>query len=241
MWGQNLRDLFLRGGPVMWPLLACSVLAVALILERTVILLWHASRFESLVEWLRRMVQGGQTQEARERLSRSRSPVARVAAAYLTHLSRSPAIREDVVSREASRQVAFMERRLSWLGLLAQVAPLLGLLGTVIGLMTMFHQMELKGAQVQTADLAVGIWQKLLNTAFGMLIAIPCLFAYYWLDGRVGVVTLQIEWITSYLKEWLDASSPASTGTPREPSPNGGHQHAADRLPPFAAPIEKQP
>ena len=124
-----------------------------------------------------------------------------------------------------------MERRLSWLGLLAQVAPLLGLLGTVIGLMTMFHQMELKGSQVQTADLAVGIWQKLLNTAFGMLIAIPCLFAYYWLDGRVGVVTLQIEWITSYLKEWLDVSPATSTGTSREPLPNGHGQHVGGPAP----------
>src|SRR4051794_16027127 len=130
MWGESLKELFLRGGPVMWPLLVCSVAGLALILERTLVLLWVGGRFQPLVRWLQPLVQAGQFDEARERLGRSRGPVARVAAAYLRHRDSPPALREGVVSREASQQVAFLERRLSWLGLLAQVTPLLGLLGT---------------------------------------------------------------------------------------------------------------
>lgn len=202
MFDQNLSELFGKGGVIMWPLLLCSVVGVALIAERTVILMWITVRFHPMVERLRNYIVEGQVTEAEAWLRQSRSPIARVASAYLLHLDSPPAIREDVVRREATQQIAFIERRLNWLAMLGHVTPLLGLLGTVLGLIAVFHQMDLKGNQVQTSDLAVGIWQKLLNTAFGMVIAIPCLVAYYWLEGRVAIVTQQMEWMTSYLNEW---------------------------------------
>jgi biopolymer transport protein ExbB len=213
-WEQDLTELFRRGGPVMWPLLACSILGLALIIERTLILLWISARFGPLSEKLKKPILKGNIPEAEEMLRRSRSPIARVAAAYLQHVNSSRELREDVVRREASQQIAFLERRLNWLGMLGHVAPLLGLLGTVLGLIAVFHQMDLKGSQLQTSDLAVGIWQKLLNTAFGMVIAIPCLVAYYWLDGRISVITSQMEWITSYLNEWTHAAGVNAGETP---------------------------
>jgi biopolymer transport protein ExbB len=201
-WDQNITDLFQRGGIVMWPLLVCSVLGVALILERATILLWISVRFGRFVGKLRRYVVAGDLPQAQEMLRRSRSPLARVALAYLEHREDPAELREGICQREATQQIAFLERRLNVLALLGHVAPLLGLLGTVLGLITIFHQMDLKGSHVETADLAVGIWQKLLNTAFGMVIAIPCLVAYYWLDGRVTLITQQMEWLVSYLDEW---------------------------------------
>lgn len=206
MLDQGLKELFVRGGVVMWPLLLCSVLGVGLIVERTLILLWITARFGRLRDQLREIILRGDLAEAIELLTRSRAPIARVAEAYLQHVNSPAELREDVVRRVASQQIAFLERRLNWIGMLGHVTPLLGLLGTVLGLIAVFHQMDLKGAQVQTSDLAVGIWQKLLNTAFGMVIAIPCLVAYYWLDGRIGVITQQMEWITSYLNEWTHAA-----------------------------------
>lgn len=206
MWEQDLVDMFRKGGVVMWPLLFCSVLGLALMAERTAILLWITVRFQKLANKLRKAIQEGNHHQLREELRRSRSPIARVAAAYIQHLDSPGELREDVVRREATQQLAFLERRLNWLAMLGHVTPLLGLLGTVLGLIAVFHQMDLKGSQVQTSDLAVGIWQKLLNTAFGMVIAIPCLVSYYWLEGRVALVTQQMEWMTSYLNEWFHAA-----------------------------------
>jgi biopolymer transport protein ExbB len=225
MFDQGIVELFLRGGIVMWPLLLCSVFALALILERILVFFWCNVPFSSLAARLERFVRAGQLVQARDAMEQSRSPVAQVAAAFLRHLHSPAQLREEVVSRVASQQIARMERRLNWLALLAQVTPLLGLLGTVIGLMIVFHQMDLKGSQVQTADLAVGMWQKLLNTAFGMVIAIPCLIVYYWLENWSGRIAQQMEWITSYLQEWLNplqssnalATSPSGNGNKAQP------------------------
>ena len=211
MWELNLSDLFRKGGVVMWPLLACSVLGFALIVERTLVILWSVVRFRSLVDCLRPHIQRGRLVEARRLLVRfSRSPVARVALTHLEHLKSPAPLREEIVAREASQELAALEKRLNWLALLAQVTPLLGLFGTVLGLMNAFYQIDAKGSGVQTADLAVGIWQKLLNTAFGLAIAVPCLMMYFWLEGRVGLAALQMEWITSYLNEWLGEAQPTA-------------------------------
>src|SRR5262249_252158 len=140
MWEGNLTELFNRGGPVMWPLLFCSVVGVALILERGAVIVWGSVRFGPLIDRLRPLLRGRRLDQARRLLLRSRTPVARVALTYLDHLESPPALREDVVAREASRELARLERRLNWLGLIAQVTPLLGLLGTVLGLMTAFYQ-----------------------------------------------------------------------------------------------------
>lgn len=201
IWGQDLWELFLKGGPVMWPLLLCSIVGAALIIERSIVIAWSSAGFHALVNALRPLVRAGKQEEAVARLDCTRGPVARVAAVYLHHAASPQSLRDDVVAREISQQVAFLDRRLSWLGLIAQVTPLLGLLGTVLGLMTAFHEIDIKGAPA--ADLSLGIWQKLLNTAFGLAIAVPCLVAYYWLDRRVSVLGLQMEWITSHLNEWL--------------------------------------
>ncbi len=216
MWDFNVTELFLKGGVVMWPLLACSILGVSIILERSLIILWNSIRFQRLLDQLQVLVRAGKIDEAKRQLSLSRGPLARVALVYFEHLQSPAELREDVVAREASRHLAHLESRLNWLGLLAQITPLLGLFGTVLGLMTTFYHLDVKGSGVQTSDLAVGIWQKLLNTAFGMIIAVPCLIAYFWLDKRVSTIALQMEWLTSYLNEWLHVpATPAETkGTP---------------------------
>ena len=72
--------------------------------------------------------------------------------------------------------------------MISNIAPLLGLLGTVIGMITAFSKLEESGSRVDPAILAGGIWEALLTTAFGLIVAIPALAAFYWLDGRVDNV-----------------------------------------------------
>ena len=75
------------------------------------------------------------------------------------------------------------------------------------GLVGAFHQIELKGGQVQPGDLASGIWSALLTTVCGLTIALPCLAAYHLLQSVAGRAALQMQWITSQLDEWLPMSS----------------------------------
>jgi biopolymer transport protein ExbB len=220
MWGHTPVELFLRGGFAMWPLLASSILGLAVILDRSIVLLWLAMDFNAFTRWLEPLVRSGRLDEARRLLAAKRSPVAIVSALYLAKLDHPASLREEIVAREGSRQVARMEKRMSWLGMNASVATLLGLLGTVTGLVTAFHEIELKAGQVQPGDLAAGIWEALITTVFGLMIAIPCLAAYHMLDNRAGAVALQMQWITAYLDEWLHR---APGHKPSENRPDGPH------------------
>jgi biopolymer transport protein ExbB len=215
MFGYNPWELFLKGGVIMWPLLACSVAAVALILERTFVLLTAASNYETVLEKLRAAVLARDIPRARQNALALRGPIARVASAYLTHWGHPEAVRDEVVSRTMAEETSHLERRLNWLAVLAQVTPLLGLLGTVIGLMAAFQVMDSKGTQVKSADLATGIWQKLLNTAFGLAIAIPCLMIYFGLEGRLRRIQDTMGWMVSHLQEWhgLAQITPAEKGS----------------------------
>ncbi|MBL8792380.1 MAG: MotA/TolQ/ExbB proton channel family protein [Planctomycetia bacterium] len=217
MWDHTLPELFFKGGVVMWPLLACSILGLALMLERAAVLLWKSIPFAPLREALRQRVRAGKLDAAQAEAAASRSPVARVAAAYLRHRDSPDKLREEATGTEASRQLAGLERRMAVLAMVVQVAPLLGLLGTVTGLVDAFHQIEVKAGQVQPGDLAAGIWEALLTTVFGLVIAVPCQMAHTLLDQRIHTLALQMEWITNDLDEWLnlttgEAAEPAGAG-----------------------------
>jgi biopolymer transport protein ExbB len=101
-------------------------------------------------------------------------------------------------------------------------------------LVTAFHQIEIRTGQVQPSDLAAGIWEALITTVFGLVIAIPCLAGYHLLDSQVGKVGLQLQWLTVYLDEWLTA------GSSGPPSP-GPRVFPARERPYPAAPLELEP
>ncbi len=208
MFGTDPVVMFTKGGPVMWPLLVCSIVAVAIVLERLWVIVSAGANYATLLHRLRSLVHAGKISDAERAASELRKPVGEVARAFLHHWHSPASVREDVVSRDGAQQIEVLERRLNWLAILAQVTPLLGLLGTVLGLMSAFQAIDAKGPNVHASDLATGIWAKLINTAFGLAIAIPCLVAYYWLETRVIRITQQMEWMTSHLNEWLASARP---------------------------------
>ncbi|MGC3968005.1 MAG: MotA/TolQ/ExbB proton channel family protein [Pirellulales bacterium] len=141
--------------------------------------------------------------------------MARSAQSYLEHLDLSAEAREDIVGRTVSESVAVLENRLHWLSIIGVLAPMLGLLGTVAGLVEAFNDIERAGGQVQPKDLAAGIWAALLTTVFGLVVALPALAVYHFLENRVNTILLQAQWIVSYLNQWLHIR-PAANATPSE-------------------------
>jgi biopolymer transport protein ExbB len=202
---ENLSfyDVFLRGGVVMWPLLFCSVLGAAVILERAFFFLFlrtqlKAATFEQAVtDDLRR----GQTVQALRLARSSGHPLAKVAAVYLENLDRPADLRTELVRREGSLQLERVEKRLRVLAAISHLAPLLGLLGTVIGMVMAFAKIEgLQGA-MKPGDLAGGIWQALLTTVFGLAVAIPCMAAYHGFEGAADKLARRMQFIVTALDE----------------------------------------
>ncbi len=217
-WDNTLFELFEKGGFAMWPLLFCSILGLAVVLERLLVFLLHSSDQASFLQTLGPLVLANQIDEARRELTRWHTPLARLAETFLAHRDEDAGARRAWSERTGAEQLASLELRVYWLAIIAQLAPMLGLLGTVTGLVNAFHQIEVMGGAVQASDLAAGIWEALITTVFGLVIAIPALAAYHAFDGRISRLAVEMEWLLSYLEQWsrpkLLVATPMETALP---------------------------
>ena len=162
----------------MWPLLACSMIGAAIIVERSFYFWRLRFHYESFTAGLKKLLAGRKIKEAIASCRRHANPVPRMAGLYLEHLDQD-LLRDQILKREGSFALEKVETRLRGLAAITHIAPLLGLLGTVMGLVSAFHQIELLGGQVQPGELAAGIWEALITTVFGLVIAIPSMAAYH--------------------------------------------------------------
>ena len=177
-----------KGGPVMLVLLGLSVIALAIILVKLYQFARSRLRRTAFIDPVIGALNHGDTRGALARLGESPNPVARVmetAIETASDIRLSEADRDAEISRVGAAEVRNLESFLRGLEVIANLSPLLGLLGTVIGMISAFAKLEGAGTKVDPAILAGGIWEALLTTAFGLCVAIPALAAYYLLEGRV--------------------------------------------------------
>ncbi len=192
--GLSFFEVFLRGGVVMWPLLLCSVAGLAVIMDRAVYFLrLAAGRPGARQQAVLAAVREGRMEEARRDLAVWKHPVGVVMRVWLENAGRPAALRADLVKTEGARQLGLVEKRLRLLGALAHLAPLLGLLGTVMGMVMAFAQLENLVGTPRPTDLAGGIWTALLTTVAGLVVAIPCMAAYHGFEGLADQVARQME------------------------------------------------
>ena len=189
-------DLLAKGGPVIWAIAALSVVLVALILGKVwqfvAIGAWRRGRAESAVDAWRR----GARAEAARLAGAGRGSCARVVSAAITALGDPGLTDEDAraeATRIARRELGRAEGGLRGLELIATVAPLLGLLGTVLGMIAAFQALETAGVQADPAALAGGIWEALLTTAAGMTVAIPASAALTWFESVIDRLRRDME------------------------------------------------
>ena len=211
----------------MYPLLICSVVAVCIAVERLLVLSIRSGSFNRLVTQLRSRLKNDSLEQTKGWLSNQRNPLAHVAFTYLDQHGTDRQLREEVVSREASRQLTLLERRTHWLSMIGHLAPMLGLLGTVWGLVDAFHEIELLEGQVQPSNLAAGIWKALLTTVFGLIVALPTLALYHFLDNRCGALALQMQWLIAYLNEWFQGPESATSSPSSVPTTDLPDHHAS--------------
>ncbi len=186
-----MYELFQQGGAVMYVLLLMSVLATAIILLKLYQFSRSGLRRVAFVDEVVESLQRGQHEKALQSLRRQKSPVARVlesAVACGADPAMSAGDVEAEVSRVGSAQIRALESWLRGLSSIAHLSPLLGLLGTVTGMIAAFMNLEAAGTRVDPSILSGGIWEALLTTAFGLTVAIPAMAAFYYLEGEVDHV-----------------------------------------------------
>lgn len=191
---MNITELFERGGPLMFAIATASVVGVTVFLER----MWAFQRSKvlplHLAERVTDFVRQDRLADARLVCSESRSSIASIYGALL-HNAQLPLPLLKEAAEEAGRQeAARLERFVGVLGTVASVAPLLGLLGTVTGMISVFQRVAETGVG-SPLDMAAGIWEALVTTAFGLSVGIPALLMHRYALSRVDgwVLTLEEE------------------------------------------------
>ena len=204
-------EIVRAGGPFMVPIILCSIIAAGILFER----LWTLQRKRVLPQELIKRVndltaQNQVTPKVIEALEKN-SPLGRVLAAALANKDRGRAIMMERVEDTGRHVVHELERFLNSLGTIASISPLLGLLGTVAGIINSFKAVML-GGMGDPRMLAGGISEALVTTAGGLAVAIPSFIAYRYLRGKVERIVIDMEKIAVKFADSLGATPPAEDG-----------------------------
>lgn len=185
-------EIVKSGGWLMVPIILCSIVAAAIILER----LWTLQRRRvlpgELTEKIWRWVENRQLQERHIVALQQNSPLGRILAAGLANRHRDREVIKESIEDTGRHVIHELERFLNTLGTIAAISPLLGLLGTVVGMIKTFNAITSVGVG-NPAALAGGIAEALITTAAGLCVAIPALIAYRYLRGKVDELVIQME------------------------------------------------
>ena len=198
-----MLEIILAGGWLMAPILLCSTLAVAIIIERFWSLRRRSVVPEGLGDTVRTWAAHNELDLDRINQIRSESALGRVLAAAIINRHRSREIIKEAVEDTGRHVVHELERFLNTLGTIAGIAPLLGLLGTVIGMIRVFSAIMLHGVG-NANELAGGISEALITTAAGLTVAIPSYFFYRYFQGLVAEYVVSMEEQAIGLIETID-------------------------------------
>ena len=188
----QLLEIIEAGGWVMLPIIACSIIATAIVLERSWALRRRRIMPDGLVSHIWQLHRTGKLTEQRIQEIRDGSPLGRILAAGIVNRLHSRELMKDAIADTGRQVVAGLERYLNTLGTIASVSPFLGLLGTVLGIIDVFGVISGGGVGNPTL-LAGGIAKALITTAAGLIVAIPALMAHRFFNSKVNKLAIAME------------------------------------------------
>ena len=192
-----MPTLLANGGPVMWLIIIAAATAAVVFIERA--LYCHRSQINSaeFLNGVRTVVKRGNVVEAISICDATPGPVARLVKAAILHREQGRDRVREAVEEAGLIEVPRLEEKLNLLATIAQISPLLGLFGTIIGFIRIFMAMQHEGAYVSVSggefSLAAGIWEALVCAAAGIAVAIPAHAGYNYLVSRVNKIVLDME------------------------------------------------
>ncbi len=206
VWQLSAKEFFVTGGPIMIPLIICSVVAIGIVLGKLI----YFSRIQTNVQQLKERVfdllRKDKRQEAAAVCEEDPSPVAKIMKAGILKYGNSRDEIKEAMEDISLFEIPLLEKRFTALATIAHIAPLLGLLGTVTGMTASFHTIQARAASmnpVTPGDLAGGIGEALLTTVAGLLVAIPTYVAYNYLVSRVNTFIREMERAATELLNFL--------------------------------------
>ncbi|NQS90433.1 MotA/TolQ/ExbB proton channel family protein [Patescibacteria group bacterium] len=194
-------NFFLKGGPLMWPIFLCSIISITVILERFYHLYRARTKIPNIFSRVKALLKDGRADEALKLCENTADPIAHILAIGIHIRNRSLEEKERLISRAGSKVIRQLDKNLRALTIIGNTTPLLGLLGTVTGMIRAFMKIQELGGRVEPSVLAGGIWEALITTAFGLSVAIPTLVAYHYFEARVDNMASEMKDVASELLE----------------------------------------
>ena len=199
--------IFVLGGPIMIPLLLCSIFSLAIGIERLWYLLRSRIDTDDLLEDIKLSLGQGKVLEAMQIAKKARGPVAAVLAAGIAHYDQGRDEIKEHMSVVGHEEIYKMERRLSALDLIVTISPLLGILGTVTGIIESFNIIGAMEGVTQASALSIGIAEALITTATGLIVAVPTMALAAYLNSIVTTNVADMNKKSTELLNVLDAGS----------------------------------
>ncbi|MBU0709203.1 MAG: MotA/TolQ/ExbB proton channel family protein [Candidatus Omnitrophica bacterium] len=206
LYKMSIWQVFSAGGPMMWVILFCSIIALAIILEK----FWQLHNInintKQFLDRIREKIKRRQIKEALEVCDGAKSPLANILKAGILKYDRPRSQIVEAIEDSSLYEIPKIEKKLSILATIAHISPLLGLLGTVLGLVRCFQIIQAKSSSfhpVSPGDLAGGIWEALLTTVAGLFVAIPTYFVYNYLANNINNFILEMEKASTELVNFL--------------------------------------
>lgn len=190
---QTVLGFFTKGGLFMWPLLACSIVSVTTMILRG-LALREKNVMPSLIQSeIERLVPGASAERLARIVAHDPSSLARIARVALQHLRAPRSENIEVVETRARHEMVRLEKGLIVLEVIVGIAPLLGLIGAVSGLVHVFSHLGLSSGASDTRQIALGIAEALNATVFGLSIAVPTLIGFSYFSKKVEVMSVEME------------------------------------------------
>ena len=187
-----MLDVFEKGGFLMYPIFICSLIAITIFFERMFYLKSIKTKSKRFVLRVKNLVKKGSIELAISACRKSPTPISEIMLAGLMKFGRGRDEMKEAIEDSANQEIPILERNLSTLSTIGNITPLLGLLGTVFGMVKAFNVIAVMGVGKPEA-LAGGISEALLTTAFGLSIAIPTIVVYNYLSHRVDKLIREME------------------------------------------------
>jgi len=216
IWEFNLKDIFIEGGPIMIPILICSIFALGIVISKLIYFSRISTDPRTLKQTIFQCVRDNDLKQAIKVCDESLSPVARILKEGLLKFGHSREDMKEAMEDASLFEIPLLEKRFTALATIAHISPLLGLLGTVTGMTASFHTIQARAASlnpVTPGDLAGGIGEALLTTVAGLVVAIPTYVAYNYLVSRVNGFIRDMEHAATELTNLLSHIANTDTGS----------------------------
>ncbi len=201
---KNLWEIVIDGGFLMIPLAILLLISIYIFIERCLVISRAVQPDRNLMKRIRESVQEGDIENAERLCKKNDSPYSRLIMRGISRIGRPTQEVMGAIENTGNIEISRLSKGLAWLSTTAAGAPMIGFLGTVVGMMQSFDSMASKGTAVSITDLGGGISMALITTVAGLVVGILALFAYNYLAARLGKILTNMETTTMEFMDMLN-------------------------------------